>query len=111
MKKAILLLLMTIVSFQLQAQKKKKNVKYTIDVKGNCEMCKHRIEKASLNVEGVKYANWNVQTKKLSLILNEKKADIKEVEKNIAKAGHDTKNVKAPKEAYNNLNSCCQYRD
>lgn len=111
MKKIIIILLVSVVSLQVQAQEKRKSAKYIIEVKGNCKMCKKRIEKACLSTKGVKYAKWNVETKKLMLIINEKKTDIETVEKNIAKAGHDTENVKATQEVYDNLHFCCQYRD
>lgn len=36
-------------------------------------MCKARIEKASLKVKGVKYVNWDIPSKQLTLILDENK--------------------------------------
>ncbi len=111
MKKIFLLISIFVISLQIYAQEKNKNAKYTIKVKGNCRMCQKRIEKASLNSKGVKYAKWNKNTKQLTLIMNEEKIDIKTVQKNISKVGHDTESIKAPKEVYNNLHTCCQYRD
>ena len=74
MKNVIMVLLVTFLSFAAQAQdKKNKNAKYEIEVSGNCEHCKKRIEKAAFGVSGVKSATWDVGTHKLSLILNEEK--------------------------------------
>lgn len=81
----------------------------TIQVKGNCEMCKKRIEKAALAVKGVRSADWSTENRNLQLYLNPKKADLKKVEEAIAKAGHDTQNIKASEESYKSLHSCCQY--
>lgn len=81
----------------------------TIQVKGNCEMCKKRIEKAALAVKGVRSADWSTENRNLQLYLNPKKADLKKVEEAIAKTGHDTQNIKASDESYKNLHSCCQY--
>ncbi len=90
---------------------KKKNTKVSIQVDGICLMCKKRIEKAALNTKGVKYAVWNPKTHLLSLIINERKTNVKTIQKNIVTAGHDTKTMKATEEAYNSIMQCCRYRD
>ncbi|MGH2664898.1 heavy-metal-associated domain-containing protein [Flavobacterium sp.] len=105
----ILMLLIAFTGFSAQAQQAKKNAKHTIEVNGNCEQCQRRIQKAALTVSGVKSASWNVETHQLSLILNEEKCSLSDVEKAIAKAGHDTKEVKATEADYENLHSCCKY--
>ncbi|WP_136668495.1 heavy-metal-associated domain-containing protein [Flavobacterium sp. H122] len=108
--KNIVLLLMLMIGFTTLAQEKKsKNAKYEVEVNGNCEMCKKRIEKAAFSVAGVKMASWSTDSHQLSIVLNEEKSSIKEVEKAIAKAGHDTKNVKATDTDYDKLHGCCQY--
>jgi len=110
MKNIAMIFLLALVGITTQAQEKKnKNAKYTIEVNGNCEQCKKRIEKAAYSVSGVKSANWNVESHQLSLILNEDKATILDVKKAIAKVGHDTDEVKATTEVYDKLHSCCKY--
>ncbi|CAM1351585.1 heavy-metal-associated domain-containing protein [Tenacibaculum insulae] len=111
MKKIVLVIVVLLMSVSVSAQKKNKNAKVSMDVDGVCKMCKSRIEKAALNCKGVKYAQWNVQTHELKLIVDERKTDVKTIQQNIANVGHDTKAVKAPKEAYDNLHECCKYRD
>ena len=81
-----------------------------VEVKGNCEMCKARIEAAALNTEGVQKANWNVETKILEIDFDKDKTTVKAVEKNIAKAGHQTEHVKADQSAYDELPACCIYK-
>ena len=110
MKKTVLVLVVLLMSVSLSAQKKKKNAKVSIDVDGVCMMCKGRIEKAALNGKGVKYAQWNVQTHELKLIIDERKTTVKTIQQNVANVGHDTKAIKATKEAYDNLHPCCKYR-
>ena len=108
--KNIIMILVLVVSFNAYSQdKKNKNAKYTIEVNGNCDMCKKRIEKASYAVSGVKSASWDIETKSLNLILNEEKTTLEEVEKSIAKAGHDTPDVKATDADYESLHGCCLY--
>ena len=85
--------------------------KATIDVRGNCDMCKARIEKAALKTKGVKYAVWQAETEQLTLLLNAKKASIDSVAKNIAAVGHQANGVAVVDSVYAALPMCCQYID
>lgn len=80
----------------------------TIKVSGQCEMCKARIEKAA-KIDGVSMAEWNKDTKVLTLAYNPSKVTSDAVQKSIAAAGHDTEKFKATDAAYKSLPSCCQY--
>ncbi len=84
--------------------------KESIDVRGNCGMCKKRIEKAAVGTKGVKYANWTAETQQLTLIYNAKKTSTKSVAKNIAAVGHEADSIDASEEAYNALPACCMYK-
>ncbi len=111
MRKYLMVLLAVLgVAFTGTAQEKKnKNAKVDVEVKGNCDMCKKRIEKAAFSVKGVKSAEWHQDDQTLHLIINEQKTSALKVEEAVAKAGHDTKDVKATKDVYENLHGCCQY--
>ncbi|KOP40199.1 MULTISPECIES: heavy-metal-associated domain-containing protein [Flavobacterium] len=110
MKNLILIAMITFLGFSAQAQtKKNKNLKYTVEVNGNCEQCKKRIEKAAFGVPGVKTASWDISTHQLTVILNEEKSSPQDLNAAIAKVGHDTKEVKAADADYENLHSCCKY--
>lgn len=111
MKKTIFILSFLMIGLSAEAQKKKRNAKASIEVDGVCLMCKKRIEKAALNTKGVKFALWNVKTHMLSLIIDERKTDVKTIQKNIAAVGHDTKGIRAKDHVYNNIDPCCKYRD
>jgi mercuric ion binding protein len=80
-----------------------------VNVKGECGMCKTRIEKAAKSVDGVIKANWSDETKVLELSFDESKTNLDKVETAIAKVGHDTPMHKATTEAYNSLPGCCKY--
>lgn len=108
MKKGILLLTILLVSLTAVAQNK--NKKITFEVDGKCEMCKMRIEKAALNVPGVKYARWDIPTHQLSVVIDERKTDVMQIKTALAEAGHDTQELKAPQEAYDKIYPCCKYR-
>ena len=62
-----------IVPFFTFSQSNDKNTKETISVEGNCSMCKKRIEKATLSLNGVKYAKWNKKSGDFSIIYNNDK--------------------------------------
>lgn|SRR5690606_1253009 len=111
MKKYLVLMMAVLgVAFTSTAQEKKsKNAKVDVEVKGNCDMCKKRIEKAAFGVKGVKSATWHADDQMLHLIIDENKTSSKKVQESVAKAGHDTKEVKATDEAYNTLHHCCVY--
>lgn len=105
-----------IVSFALlfvatMAFGQEKNKKMTFEVDGKCDMCKVRIEKAALGVPGVKYALWDIPSHQLSLIVDERKTNPMKIKSALVVVGHDTKELKASKEAYDSVHPCCKYRD
>ena len=69
-----------------------------------------RINKAALKTKGVKYASWLPSTKRLSLIIDQRKTSLKKVSEAIAGVGHDTEFDNAKEEDYNTLHFCCRYR-
>lgn len=84
-------------------------VKETMQVAGLCGMCKGRIEKAALQ-NGALYADWDVDTKMLTLQFDVKKTNLDALEIAIAKVGHDTPHHKANDKIVASLPDCCQYR-
>jgi periplasmic mercuric ion binding protein len=80
-----------------------------IEVKGNCGMCKTRIEKAAKSVDGVTQAKWSDETKILELVYDDTKTNADKVETAIANVGHDTPLHKATDAAYKSLPGCCKY--
>jgi mercuric ion binding protein len=88
-----------------------KNKSIDFEIKGNCSMCKSRIEKAAIKLKGVKFALWSPETKKFEAIIDERKISITDIKKRIAEVGHDSEGFTAPQEVYDNLPECCKYRD
>jgi mercuric ion binding protein len=110
MKNILIGMMLLFVTLSTQAQdKKNKNAKYDIEVSGNCDLCKKRIEKAAFSVKGVKSAEYHLDDNTLHLIINEEKCSILDVKKAIASVGHDTDEVKATDKDYENLHGCCHY--
>lgn len=79
-------------------------------VKGSCDMCKERIEKAAKEVNGVLSAHWDKDTQMIHLQYDPQKTSPKAISKAIAKVGHDTDMDKADKAVYDKLPACCHYR-
>ncbi len=77
-------------------------------VKGNCDMCKARIEGAA-NEAGATAAHWNSDTQKVSLKFDPATTSADAILKKIADAGHDNELHRASDAVYENLPGCCLY--
>ncbi len=77
-------------------------------VKGNCESCKARIEKAAKDA-GADSAEWNAETQTVTLNFDPKKTSSDKILKKIADVGHDNEKYKSNDKTYKNLPSCCLY--
>jgi outer membrane receptor protein involved in Fe transport/copper chaperone CopZ len=84
---------------------KKENEFY---VKGNCESCKARIEKAAKDA-GADSAEWSAETQTVLLNFDSKKTSSDKILKKIADVGHDNEKYKSKDNTYKNLPSCCLY--
>jgi len=110
MKYLIIFLSVIFFSGTLTAQQAEKDVKTEkIMVSGSCSMCKKRIEKAAY-VKGVKRAEWDKETKELTVTYKPSKTSTDEILKSIAATGHDSEKFTASKESYSKLPECCNYR-
>ncbi|SDQ37764.1 Outer membrane receptor proteins, mostly Fe transport [Chryseobacterium soldanellicola] len=84
---------------------KKENEFY---VKGNCESCKARIEKAAKDA-GADSAEWNAEKQMVTLDFDPAKTSADKILKKIADVGHDNEKYKSKDNTYKNLPSCCLY--
>ena len=82
-------------------------LKSTFKVWGNCDMCKETIE-GSLKKDGVETADWNTETKILSVNYDTTKINLDAIEKNVASVGYDNVKYKGDDKAYTELPECCQ---
>lgn len=92
------------------AQDQKGTFTEHIQVSGVCGDCKERIEKAAY-IPGVKRAEWNKDTKELTVTYKAPKTSLEKIEESIANAGHDAGEIKASDSAYQKLPSCCAYKE
>lgn len=114
MKKIITILFL---SLSLFSNAQNKSAKAEIEVDGVCNSCKVRIEKNAIGVKGVKFAQWSIDSHKLNIIIDERKTSVNEVQKAIAKAGHNNRLIDGSNEIistdedYEKVSDCCKYRD
>lgn len=80
----------------------------TFKVWGNCDMCKETIE-TSLKAEGISKADWNVDSKILTVSYDATKITLDQIQKNVASVGYDNDKYKGDDKAYSELPDCCQY--
>ncbi len=100
----LLAIIFSFSAIAVQAQKTQTSIK----VWGNCGMCKKLIDKAALDA-GAQKADWDTDTKQLSLVFNAKNTDVKKIQQAIANVGYDNEAFTAPDEVYNKLHACCKY--
>jgi hypothetical protein len=91
-------------------KKSSKDSSINFKVFGACIQCKDRIEEAAKG-KGVRSADWDVNTKQLALVYNPDQTSIEKVQHRIVSVGHDLETKKAKDVVYNELPSCCHYRE
>ena len=87
-----------------------KNITKTILVKGECGKCKDKIE-AALDMPGVTFAEWNKETKMLTVRYNDKKVSEDDIHTTISNLGYATGKVAANKESQAKLANCCKPKE
>ncbi len=114
MKTTIIILLNILLPvFYAQAQqesKKKTDTTISFKVYGVCDLCKQRIEGA-LKIRGVEAADWNVNTKMLTISYESSRASFEKINNRITAVGHDTYYKRARDIDYYALPKCCYYRE
>jgi len=77
-------------------------------VRGNCEMCKERIETSIKGINGVSMATWNPKSSVLKVAYDSTMVKELELHKAVASTGHGTKLVEMNNEAHESLPECCK---
>ncbi|MFP4060767.1 MAG: TonB-dependent receptor domain-containing protein [Bacteroidales bacterium] len=78
---------------------------------GNCGMCEERIEKAAMQVPGVKDAQWIQEEQLLQVKYDPSGFNQQNLVQAISEAGHDSEYLLTSNEIYKNLHACCKYRN
>ncbi|MBV7440722.1 TonB-dependent receptor [Weeksellaceae bacterium TAE3-ERU29] len=77
-------------------------------VRGNCETCKGKIEKA-VRKEPSAQGSWSIKDQILTFSYDPNLTSKSKILKRIAEVGYDNEEYRAPENAYKNLPGCCQY--
>lgn len=105
--KFVFLCLVVLLGLQIQAQNV---IESGIKVRGNCEECKARIERAA-DISGVSSVTWDIQSQIAIVVYNPKKTTLQKISLAITQAGHDTDSLRASDRVYKRLPDCCRYRE
>src|SRR5215831_857567 len=109
--KKIRFLTIIVILFTIKLQAQHNNdTTVSFKVFGVCEQCKHRIEGA-LKIKGIGTAEWNIDSKLLTVSYNPSKISLEKINNKITAVGHDTYYKKAKDMDYTALPACCHYRE
>lgn len=106
MKTTLLILAICLNQAVFSQQAKKQTI--VIQTSAQCDDCKERIEGALNYTKGVKFADLDLETKKVTVQFLTKKTSLETIKAIIAKIGYDADEVKADITAVQKLPKCCQ---
>lgn len=96
------------VMFSLTSFAQKKVQEVVILTTAECGLCKDRIESKMNYTKGIKFAEVNVPSKKLTVKFKTKNFSLKEIKEMVVALGYDADEMKANPEAYEALPACCK---
>lgn len=108
MKNLLLTLIFALFYITVSAQKKPKVESASITTSSQCNDCKERIENKLNYTKGIKFAELDLETKKVDIKFYTKKISLDEIKKVINELGYDADDSKAKKEDVEKLPKCCQ---
>lgn len=104
MYKKLIYIFLLLISVGLFSQEKTEILK----VKGNCGMCKERIENAVKELPSAR-GNYDLESNILTVTFSSESTSLEAIARNIAKAGHDNDLFSAEQSVYESLPGCCLY--
>lgn len=108
MKNTLFLVLFMLIGTFGFSQKAEKFKTISIQTSAECGDCKERLEGKLNYTSGIKFAELDLESKKLKVKFVSSKITEAEIKQLIAALGYDADEVKAPKEAVQKLPLCCQ---
>lgn len=98
-------LMMLFIALVFEAKAQSQEV--VIQTTAQCGECKVNIEKALLAEKGVRFAELDIKSKKVTVVYNPKKITPDDLRKAISLVGYDADNVPADSAAVLKLKPCC----
>ena len=89
-------------------EKKAKFETVVIQTSAECGSCKTRLEDVLNYTKGVKFAELNLEDKKVTVGYNPKKISLDEIRKIISETGYDADDLKANPKSVEKLPACCK---
>lgn len=109
MKKYLVILVgMLLMNSAIAQEKKSKLETVVIQTSAECGDCKDRIEEAMNYTKGVKFAELDLESMKLTVKYAPSKVTLESIKSKISSIGYDADEVKAVPEAVQKLPACCQ---
>lgn len=106
MKSILLTLFVIIAGVGFSQSSKVKTVE--IQTSAECGACKERIEGKLNYVGGIKFAELDLETKKVTVKFSTSKISLDEIKHIISEIGYDADDVKSNPESVKKLPACCQ---
>ncbi len=104
MKKLAIIITLFTISFAVNAQVKKVEIKTS----AICGMCKNAIERDLAFEKGIKSSELDLETKILTVSYNARKTDADKIRERITKVGYHADSLQRDLKAYNALPDCCK---
>lgn len=104
----LLTMLLLVQTISFGQDKKAKFETATIQTSAECGDCKERIEGMLNYTKGVKFAELDVPSRKLTVKFATATITLAEIKQKLSDLGYDADEVKANHEAYEKLPSCCK---
>lgn len=109
MKNSLLLLVVLFLSnFGFSQKPTGKTETVVIQTSAECGECKERIEGALNYTKGVKFAELDVDSRKLTVKFKNDVISLDEIKKQISLLGYQADEVKADQAAFDKLPACCK---
>lgn len=107
--KNLFLLIFILFSLSVKSAPKIKNKKsVSVNISGNCGMCKNTIETAA-NIKKEVFLSWDKESKMATVTFDSLKTSLDEILRRVADAGYDNQMHKTNEDIYNRLHGCCKY--
>lgn len=106
-QKVFITIISLLLTVALQAQIKNARTE-VVKVKGNCEMCTARIEKAG-SFKKISKTKYSLEDQEATITFDTTQTNLNIILQQVAEAGHDNEKYSATDETYENLPACCHY--
>jgi len=108
MKRSVQLFLFSVVSILVYACGSGSFKEESFYVRGNCDMCKERIELGVKELKGVQTALYNVEKESINVVYDSTLITRMAIEEKCADLGHSTELVHKNEKHHAELPECCQ---